>query len=122
MNVSASQPTLHTSPKVSCRLHVDSRNEDRNDILYCQRIQPENKQKQRVREKLLDTLLSLNVSQFERCIAHLLQALEYEEVRIMRSAVPHRRSHKGRNHHGGFDLCARSSSFSPLLTLVQVKQ
>ena len=85
-------------------------------------IQPENKQKQRVREKLLDTLLSLNVTQFERCIGCLLHALEYDDVQIMRSAIPQRRSHKGRNQHGGFDLTARSSSFSPSLTLVQAKQ
>ncbi len=130
MNVSASQPTIQARSKTICHFHADShnvgsRNEDCNDILsrqHYQRIQPENKQKQRVREKLLDTLLSLNVSQFERCIAHLLQALDYEEVQVMRSTVPYRRSHKGRNHHGGFDLCARSSSFSPLLTLIQVKQ
>lgn len=79
-------------------------------------------QKQRIREKLLDILLTLNVSQFERCIALLLHALEYEEVQIMRLPSVKRRSHKGRNAHGGFDLSARSSAFSLCLTLVQVKQ
>ncbi|HEX8237754.1 MAG TPA: restriction endonuclease [Abditibacteriaceae bacterium] len=69
-----------------------------------------------------DKLLSLNVPQFEMYMAHLLQALGYEEVHVMRRIMPQRRSHKGRNSHGGFDLSAQSSSFSPILTLVQVKQ
>lgn len=93
------------------------------DDAFCNRpIPSQNKQKQRVREMLLDTLMSLNVSQFESCIAQLLQALEYEDVEIMRCLTPQRRSHRGRNSHGGFDLSARSSSFSSPLTLVQVKQ
>jgi restriction endonuclease Mrr len=105
---------------------IVSTTKGRNDVLkevFCKRpIQADNKQKQRIRDKLLDTLLALNVSQFERCIATLLHALEYEDVEIMRRMRPERCSHKGRNHHGGFDICARSSSFSPSLTLVQAKQ
>ena len=85
-------------------------------------IQPSSEQKQRVREKLLEVLVMLNVSQFERCIAHLLHALEYDDVTIMRSPDIKRHSHKGRNTHGGFDLAACSSSFSSCLTLIQVKQ
>ena len=92
------------------------------DVFHRRRILPHDKQKQRVREKLLDILLCLNVSQFESLMGQLLQALEYDDIRIMRAVHPHRRSHKGRNRHGGFDLSARSSSFSPSLTLVQAKQ
>lgn len=89
---------------------------------HCPSLQPENIQKQRVRGVLLETLLSLNVSEFEKVIVHLLHALRYDDVQIMRKASPQRRSHKGRNSHGGFDLLTRSSSFSPSLTLVQAKQ
>jgi restriction endonuclease Mrr len=92
------------------------------DRLYCHRNQPENKQKQHVRDRVLNKLLSLNVPQFEMCIARLLHALNYEDVHIMRRIVSQRRSHKGRNSHGGYDLCAHSSSFSSMRTLVQVKQ
>ena len=90
---------------------------------FCNRhLRPQNTQKQRIREKLLEVLLMLDVSQFERCIALLLHSLEYDEVTIMRGTVPRRRSHKGRNSHGGFDLSACSSSFSACLILVQAKQ
>lgn len=85
-------------------------------------IQPASSQRQRVREKLLEVLVTLDISQFERCIALLLHALEYDGVKIMRSPDLKRHSHKGRNAHGGFDLAACSSSFSSCLTLIQVKQ
>ena len=115
MNGSLSSQTKDFTP-IPSRIGVSGKMAGRS------RIQPENKQKQRVREKLLDALLSLNVTQFERCINCLLHALEYEDVQVMRRAIPQRRSHKGRNRHGGFDLTARSSSFSPSLTLMQAKQ
>jgi restriction endonuclease Mrr len=122
--------TPHKAPSTSYQLKKDYRAGDQNcteadvlgEVFFCRRNQPENQQRQRVREKLLDTLLSLDVPQFEKCIARLLGALSYRDVQIMRRMIPQRRSHKGRNSHGGFDLCASSDSFSPLLTLVQVKQ
>ena len=115
MNGCLSTKTTNSTP-ISSRAKILGKMEDSSGI------QPENKQKQRVREKLFDILLSLNVTQFERCMSCLLHALEYEDVRIMRKVNPQRRSHKGCNRHGGFDLLARSSSFSPSLTLVQAKQ
>ena len=118
MNIHRLHPKFLIQWELGARIYGDLLS----DLRFGDPIQPENRQQQRIREKLFATLLPLNVSALERCIAHLLRALEYEEVQIIRSQQVKRRSHKGRNHHGGYDLCARSSSFSPSLTLVQVKQ
>ena len=119
-----SEPRMcaRTLPRSKTVTTTDARNDVLNDVFCNHHTQPEHKQKQRVREKLLETLLALNVSQFETCISLLLQSLDYQDIQIMRGTVPRRRSHKGRNGHGGFDLSARCSTFSPSLTLVQAKQ
>ena len=46
----------------------------------------------------------LNVRGFERLIARLFEALGYQDVKILRDHQTLRRSHKGRNRHGGIDL------------------
>ena len=113
---------VKTLPQTKKFAAIEPRDASLNDVPYNRRIQPEDKQKQRIHDELLETLLSLNVSQFEALIACLLRSLAYEDVQIMRRTTPQRRSHKGRNAHGGFDLSACSSTFSPFLTLVQAKQ
>jgi hypothetical protein len=68
-------------------------------------------------------LLSLSVRGYERLIAHLLRAAGYEDVRILRDHRLPRRSHKGRNTHGGVDLTALiRTEFNAQQVLVQVKQ
>ena len=70
----------------------------------------------------------LPVSAYEHLVAELLQAVGYEQVRVLREPKLRdperpRRSHKGRTTHGGVDLIAQGRS--GLMTdavLVQVKQ
>lgn len=68
-------------------------------------------------------LLGLSVRGYERLIAHLLRAAGYDDVRILRDHRVPRRSHKGRNTHGGVDLTALiRTEFNAQQVLVQVKQ
>ena len=74
-------------------------------------------------EKLQAQLLDLSIQSYEQLIAQVLQAVGYENVRVLRDPRPARRSHKGRNRHGGFDITALvSTEFSTQPVLVQVKQ
>ena len=114
--------SARTVPQAKTISTSNIRSDILNDVFCKRRIHSDNKQQQRVREKLLHILLELNVSQFEALTALLLQSLAYEDVQIMRQTMPQRRSHKGRNSHGGYDLSAHSSTFSPSMTLVQTKQ
>ena len=73
--------------------------------------------------QLLNHLLSLSVTGYEQLIAELLQAIGYSHVTVLRDPKRKRRSHKGRNRHGGVDITARNQSGLSLdLVLVQVKQ
>ncbi len=68
-------------------------------------------------------LLGLSVRAYERLIAQVLRAAGYENVRILRDHRLPRRSHKGRNTHGGVDLTALiRTEFNAQQVLVQVKQ
>ena len=74
-------------------------------------------------EKLQAQLLDLSIQGYEQLIAQVLRAVGYENVRILRDPRPSRRSHKGRNRHGGFDITALvSTEFNTQPVLVQVKQ
>ena len=74
-------------------------------------------------EKLQAQLLDLSIQSYEQLIAQVLRAVGYENVRVLRDPRPSRRSHKGRNRHGGFDITALvSTEFSTQPVLVQVKQ
>lgn len=73
--------------------------------------------------KLQTQLLDLSIQGYEQLIAQVLRAVGYENVRILRDPHPSRRSHKGRNRHGGYDLTALvSTEFSTQPVLIQVKQ
>lgn len=72
---------------------------------------------------LLQHLHRLSITGYEAVIAQLLEALGYEQVQILRNAERRRRSHKGRNRHGGVDLTATArSGLLVEAVLVQVKQ
>lgn len=74
-------------------------------------------------EKLQAQLLDLSIQSYEQLIAQVLRAVGYENVRVLRDPRPSRRSHKGRNRHGGYDIIALvSTEFSTQPVLVQVKQ
>ena len=74
-------------------------------------------------EKLQAQLLDLSIQSYEQLIAQVLRAVGYENVRVLRDPRPSRRSHKGRNRHGGYDITAIiSTEFSTQPILVQVKQ
>ena len=74
-------------------------------------------------EKLQAQLLDLSIQSYEQLIAQVLRAVGYENVRVLRDPRPSRRSHKGRNRHGGFDITALvSTEFNTQPVLVQVKQ
>ncbi|MDF2441464.1 MAG: inner rane protein [Abditibacteriota bacterium] len=76
-----------------------------------------------VEEALLQNLLQLRVSDYESLVARLLQAIGYEQVRVLRGSRPIRRSHKGRTQHGGVDIMAWSrAGVANDRVLVQVKQ
>lgn len=73
--------------------------------------------------RLTTQLLSLSVPAYERLIAAILRATGYEDVQILRDHRIRRRSHKGRNKHGGVDLTALSrTELDSVPILVQVKQ
>ena len=57
-------------------------------------------------DKLQAQLLDLSIQSYEQLIAQVLRAVGYENVRVLRDPCPSRRSHKGRNRHGGFDHAA----------------
>lgn len=83
--------------------------------------------RQTPQEELFDQLnaqlLGLSVRAYERLIAHVLCAAGYENVRILRDHRIKRRSHKGRNRHGGIDITAQvRTEFNTQAVLVQVKQ
>jgi inner membrane protein len=72
---------------------------------------------------LLKEARALGVTAYEALIAELLQAIGYEQVQPLRGNKRRRRSHKGRNAHGGVDIIARSrSGLATDAILVQVKQ
>ena len=74
-------------------------------------------------ENLQTQLLALSIQSYEQLIAQVLRAVGYENVRVLRDLRPARRSHKGRNRHGGYDITALvSTEFSTQPVLVQVKQ
>lgn len=73
--------------------------------------------------RLLDEVHSLSIGAYELLIARLLQAAGYDHVQILRDPERQRRSHKGRNRHGGVDIKATSRvGLSTGQVLVQVKQ
>ena len=75
-----------------------------------------------VEDDLLLHLRSLGITAYEQLIAQLLTAVGYTQVRVLRS-TQERRSHKGRNRHGGVDIIATGrSGLSRDAVLVQVKQ
>lgn len=119
MNARLSYSSMEQSIPV---FQIQAAQSDCLDVFSAEDLQASSHQKQRVRDKLLEVLLTLDVSAFEQCIAQLLPALGYQEIRVMRCFSPTRTSHKGRNQHGGFDLSASQATFTPSLTLVQVKQ
>lgn len=74
-------------------------------------------------EKLQVQLLDLSIQSYEQLIAQVLRAAGYESVRVLRDPHPSRRSHKGRNRHGGYDITALvSTEFNTQPVLIQVKQ
>ena len=74
-------------------------------------------------QKLQTQLLDLSIQSYEQLIAQVLRAVGYENVRVLRDPRPTRRSHKGRNRHGGYDITALvSTEFNTQPVLVQVKQ
>lgn len=74
-------------------------------------------------EKLEAQLHALSVRGYERLVAQLLRVAGYEDVRILRDHRIRRRSHKGRNQHGGVDITASlRAEFGTTPVLVQVKQ
>lgn len=73
--------------------------------------------------KLQAQLLELSIQSYEQLIAQVLRAVGYENVRVLRDPRPSRRSHKGRNRHGGYDITALvSTEFNTQPVLIQVKQ
>lgn len=78
---------------------------------------------QEFEKALLQHLLQLGVSDYEALLARLLQAVGYQQVRVLRDSKRARRSHKGRTAHGGIDIIAWSrSGMASDRVLVQVKQ
>ena len=76
-----------------------------------------------LRHELREQTLNLSIAGYEQLIALLLQSLGYSHVQVLRDPKRKRRSHKGRNRHGGVDLIAYSrSGLSSDTVLVQVKQ
>lgn len=74
-------------------------------------------------DKLQAQLLELSIQSYEQLIAQVLRAVGYENVRVLRDPRPSRRSHKGRNRHGGYDITALvSTEFNTQPVLIQVKQ
>ncbi len=74
-------------------------------------------------EKLQAQLLDLTIQSYEQLIAQVLRSVGYENVRVLRDPRPSRRSHKGRNRHGGYDITALvSTEFNTQPILIQVKQ
>lgn len=74
-------------------------------------------------QKLQSQLLDLSIQAYEQLIAQVLRAVGYENVRVLRDPHPSRRSHKGRNRHGGYDITALvSTEFNTQPVLIQVKQ
>lgn len=74
-------------------------------------------------EKLQAQLLDLSIQSYEKLIAQVLRCVGYENVRVLRDPHPSRRSHKGRNRHGGYDITALvSTEFNTQPVLIQVKQ
>ena len=74
-------------------------------------------------DKLQAQILDLSIQSYEQLIAQVLRAVGYENVRVLRDPRPSRRSHKGRNRHGGYDITAIiSTEFNTQPVLVQVKQ
>ena len=74
-------------------------------------------------EKLHAQLLDLSIPAYEQLIAQVLRCVGYENVRVLRAPNSSRRSRKGRNKHGGYDISALvSTEFSTQTVLIQVKQ
>ena len=74
-------------------------------------------------DKLQAQLLELSIQSYEQLIAQVLRAVGYENVRVLRDPRPSRRSHKGRNRHGGYDITALvSTEYNTQPVLIQVKQ
>lgn len=74
-------------------------------------------------QKLQTQLLELSIQGYEQLIAQVLRCVGYENVRVLRDPNPKRRSHKGRNRHGGYDITALvSTEFNTQPILIQVKQ
>lgn len=73
--------------------------------------------------RLLAHIQRLNVRGFERLMARLFETLGYQSVTILRDHQVPRRSHKGRNHHGGIDLTAIApTALGGFPVAIQVKQ
>lgn len=76
-----------------------------------------------IHEKLQSQLLDLSIQGYEQLIAQVLRAVGYENVRVLRDPNSKRRSHKGRNRHGGYDITALvKTEFNTQPVLIQVKQ
>ena len=74
-------------------------------------------------ENLHAQLLGLTIQSYEQLIAQVLRGVGYENVRVLRDPRPARRSHKGRNRHGGYDITALvNTEFNTQPVLIQVKQ
>ncbi len=74
-------------------------------------------------QKLHSQLLDLSIQAYEQLIAQVLRSVGYENVRVLRDPNLKRRSHKGRNRHGGYDITALvSTEFNTQPVLIQVKQ
>ena len=74
-------------------------------------------------QKLQAQLLDLSIQSYEQLIAKVLRSVGYENVRVLRDPRPSRRSHKGRNRHGGYDITALvGTEFNTQPVLIQVKQ
>ena len=73
--------------------------------------------------KLQAQLLDLSIQSYEQLIAQVLRSVGYENVRVLRDPNSKRRSHKGRNRHGGYDITALvKTEFNTQPVLIQVKQ
>ena len=84
---------------------------------------PANSTRAEFQEKLHAQLLDLSSPAYERLIAQVLRCVGYENVRVLRAPCSSKRSHKGRNRHGGYDISALvSTEFSTQTVLIQVKQ
>ena len=93
-------------------------------LLACSRnAQPEAPLGDGLADSLLRHVGALSITAYEELISQLLRAIGYEQVCALRDPKRKRRSHKGRNSHGGVDIIAQSQNgLASDAVLVQVKQ